>query len=176
MTVKIRNMVLCGLFAALITLCAWLSIPLGDVAITLQTFAVFLCLRVLGGKLGTLTVLVYLLLGAVGIPVFSGFRGGFGALLGPTGGYLTGFLACGLIYWLLTSLFPTRQTLALLAGLLVCYVFGSLWYYRFYLTAGGSGTITVILIQTLLLYLPPDIVKLFLARRLSKRILEKISP
>ena len=72
-TVKIRNMVLCGLFAALITLCAWLSIPLGDVAITLQTFAVFLCLSVLGGKLGTLTVLVYLLLGAVGIPVFSGF-------------------------------------------------------------------------------------------------------
>lgn len=176
MTVKIRNMVLCGLFTALITLCAWLSIPLGDVAITLQTFAVFLCLRVLGGKLGTLTVLVYLLLGAVGIPVFSGFRGGFGALLGPTGGYLTGFLACGLIYWLLTSLFPTRQTAALLAGLMACYVLGCLWYYHIYLSAGGSGTITVILIQTLLLYLPPDIVKLFLARQLSKRILEKISP
>lgn len=173
---KIKNMALCGLFAALFVLCAWLSIPIGDVAITLQTFAIFLCLSVLGGKLGTLTVLVYLLLGAVGIPVFSGFRGGFGALLGPTGGYLTGFLACGLTYWLLTSLFPARQTLALLAGLLVCYVFGSLWYYRFYLTAGGSGTITVILIQSLLLYLPPDIVKLFLARRLSKRILEKNSP
>ena len=173
---KIKNMALCGLFAALFVLCAWLSIPIGDVAITLQTFAVFLCLSVLGGKLGTLTVLVYLLLGAVGIPVFSGFRGGFGILLGPTGGYLTGFLACGLTYWLLTSLFPARQTLALLAGLLVCYVFGSLWYYRFYLAAGGSGTITVILIQTLLLYLPPDIVKLFLARRLSKRILEKNSP
>ncbi len=173
---KIKNMALCGLFSALFVLCAWLSIPIGDVAITLQTFAIFLCLSVLGGKLGTLTVLVYLLLGAVGIPVFSGFRGGFGALLGPTGGYLTGFLTCGLTYWLLTSLFPARQTLALLAGLLVCYVFGSLWYYRFYLAAGGSGTITVILIQTLLLYLPPDIVKLFLARRLSKRILEKNSP
>ena len=173
---KIKNMALCGLFAALMALCAWLSIPIGDVSVTLQTFAVFLCLSVLGGKLGALAILVYLLLGAVGIPVFSGFRGGFGALLGPSGGYLTGFLACGLTYWLLTSLFPTRQTLAMLAGLLVCYVFGSLWYYRFYLVSGGSGTITVILIQTLLLYLPPDILKLFLARRLSKRISEKISP
>ena len=173
---KTKNMALCGMFAALFVLCAWLSIPIGDISITLQTFAMFLCLRVLGGKLGTLTIFVYLLLGAIGVPVFSGFRGGIGALLGPTGGYLTGFLFCSLIYWLLTSLFPTRQILAMLAGLLVCYLCGSLWYYQFYLSSGGSGTITVILIQNLLLYLPPDLLKLFLALQLSKRILQKISP
>ncbi len=173
---KAKNMALCGMFSALLALCAWLSVPIGDVAITLQTFGIFLCLGVLGGKLGSITILVYLLLGAVGVPVFSGFRGGIGALLGATGGYLTGFLACGLVYWLLTSLFPRRHIIAMAAGLLICYCFGSLWYYRFYVAAGGSGTLGIILIQCLLIYLPADIVKLILARQLTKRILQKISP
>ena len=80
-----------ALFAALIAICSWISIPTA-VPFTLQTFAVFLALGVLGGKLGTLSVAVYLLLGAVGLPVFAGFQGGLGALLGATGGYLAGFL------------------------------------------------------------------------------------
>ena len=87
---RVKNMTLCGLFVALLAICAWLSIPLGSIAITLQTFAVFLCLGLLGGKLGSVTILVYLLLGLVGVPVFSGFRGGATALMGATGGYLFG--------------------------------------------------------------------------------------
>ena len=172
---KVRNMTLCGIFAAVLCMCAWLSFPLGDMAITLQTFGVFLCLGILGGKRGTISILVYLLLGAVGLPVFSGFRGGIGTLLNTTGGYLTGFLACSLVYWLLTSLFPRHTLLAMLAGLLICYLFGSFWYYRFYLAAGGSGNIVVVLLQNLL-FLPADILKLILAQYLSKRILTKISP
>lgn len=168
-------MAFCGLFAALLAVCAWISLPIGDMAITLQTFGIFLCLGVLGGKWGCAAICVYLLLGAVGAPVFSGFRGGPGALLGATGGYLTGFLACGLVYWLLTSLFPKGTWIPMLTGLLVCYCIGSLWYYRFYLAAGGSGTFTVILLQNLL-YLPADLLKLFLARQIAKRITAKISP
>lgn len=172
---KIKDMALCGVFSALLCLCAWLSLPLSDIAITLQTFGVFLCLSILGGKRGSLAILIYLLLGAVGLPVFSGFRGGLGTLLGPSGGYLTGFLGCGLIYWLLTSLFPKKQPIAMLAGLLTCYCIGSLWYFQFYLATGGSGSFGVILLQNLL-FLPADLLKLIFACYLSKRILAKISP
>ena len=83
---KIRNMVLSGLFAALLALCGWISLPLGSLRFTLQTFGLLLALLTLGGKWGSVTVLVYLALGAMGLPVFSGFQGGIGVLLGPTGG------------------------------------------------------------------------------------------
>ena len=172
---KVKNMALCGMCAAVLILCSWIAVPIGDMSLTLQTFGIFLCLGVLGGKLGSLVILVYLLLGAVGVPVFSGFRGGFGALLGASGGYLTGFLACGLLYWLVTSLLPKGQVIGMLTGLLACYCIGSLWYYRFYLAAGGSGTLNVILLQNLL-FLPADLLKLFLARYVTKRILQKLSP
>lgn len=172
----VKNLALCGMFAALLALCAWFFIPVGDIAITLQTFGVFLCLGVLGGKRGTMAIFVYLLLGAAGIPVFSGFRGGIGALLGITGGYLSGFLVCGLTYWLITHLFPRRQILAMVLGLIACYFFGSIWYYYGY-TAGDNGvTLGFIIIKCVLPYLLPDTLKLFFAWRLSKRILQKISP
>ena len=166
---KIRNMAFCGIFSALLCVCAWMSFPLGDTAITLQTFGVYLCLGTLGGKRGTVSILVYLLLGAIGLPVFSGFRGGIGILLGTTGGYLTGFLACGLVYWLLTSLFPRRGLLAMVAGLSLCYLFGSLWYYHVY-TAGSAATLGFIAAKCVLPFLLPDMVKLFLAHSLSKKL------
>ena len=90
---KIRKMTRCALLAAVMAVCAWISVPVGELAVSLQTFAVFLTLGFLGGRLGSAAVLVYLLLGAAGVPVFAGFRGGIGVLLGPTGGYLWGFLA-----------------------------------------------------------------------------------
>ena len=166
---KAKNMALCGLFAALLALCAWLSFPLADVAVTLQTFGIFLCLGVLGGKRGTVAIFVYLLLGAVGLPVFSGFRGGIGALMGVTGGYLTGFLFCGLTYWLFTTLFPKHPLIAMVTGLVICYLFGNIWYY--YMYAGGStATVSFIVIKCVLPYLLPDGVKLLLAWHLSKKL------
>ena len=162
-------MALCGLFAALLALCAWLSFPLGDAAITLQTFGIFLCLGVLGGKRGTAAIFVYLLLGAAGLPVFSGFRGGIGALLSTTGGYLTGFLACGLLYWLLTA-FKTPSLPAMAAGLLLCYCFGSFWYYTIYIESGSAVTVGFIILKCVLPYLLPDAIKLFLAWRLSQKL------
>ena len=90
-------MVLCSLFAALMAICAWISVPVFDIAFTMQTLAVFLALGLLGGKWGTAAIFIYLLLGAAGMPVFSGFRGGIGMLAGVTGGYLWGFLLSGLL-------------------------------------------------------------------------------
>ncbi|MBQ4641850.1 MAG: biotin transporter BioY [Oscillospiraceae bacterium] len=163
-------MALCGLFAALLALCAWLSFPMGDAAVTLQTFGVFLCLGLLGGSRGTIAIFVYLLLGAVGLPVFSGFRGGLGALLGVTGGYLTGFLVCALVYWLLSVLLPSKQLLAMIAGLLTCYCFGSLWYYYIYIDSGTAVNLGLILAKCVLPYLLPDAIKLSLALILTKKL------
>lgn len=165
---RAKNMALCGMFSALLAACAWLSFPIGDVAITLQTFGILLCLRVLGGKRGTIAIFVYLLLGAVGLPVFSGFRGGLGVLLGATGGYLTGFLLTGLLYWLLTALSPKYTLPAMAIGLLICYCVGSIWYYHVY--TGNAATTGFILIKCILPYLLPDGVKLFLAYRLGEKL------
>lgn len=166
----IRNMTRCGLFAGMLCLCAWLAVPMGDGVITLQTLALFVSLGVLGGKLGSITCCVYLLLGAVGLPVFSGFRGGLGMLLGTTGGYLVGFLAAALIYWLITARFPKAGLPAMLLGQLGCYTVGTLWYGYAYLQGNLMGA----LLQCVLPYLIPDGIKLATAWVLSKRL--RITP
>ena len=161
---KTRNMVLCALFAAQMAICAWISIPTGSVSFTLQTFALFFTLSVLGGKLGSVTVLIYLALGAVGLPVFSGFQGGIGALFGPSGGFLLGFMLTSLLYWLIISLLGSRACIkitALCIGLLCCYLCGWLWYCRF---------APVNFFLWCLPYLLPDALKLILALFLSKRL------
>lgn len=89
---KTRDIVFIGIFAALIAICSWISIPT-TVPFTLQTMGVFTAVGLLGGKRGSLAVLVYILLGLVGLPVFAGFSGGVGVLFGTTGGYIIGFLA-----------------------------------------------------------------------------------
>ena len=88
---SILSMVYCSLFTIIIALCSYITIPV-VIPITLQTLGIFITLELLGGKKGTFSVLSYFLLGAIGIPVFSGFRGGIGVLLSPTGGYIIGFI------------------------------------------------------------------------------------
>lgn len=168
---KVRNMALCGLFTAVLTVCAWLSVPMADLAVTLQTFGVFLTLGLLGGKRGSAAVLVYLLLGAVGVPVFSGFRGGLGALLGTTGGYIFGFMLTALLYWLITAIKDTHVTelTAMVLGLLLCYACGSYWYMAQYLS-GGTVTLGAVLLKCVVPYLVPDAIKLALAWFLTAKL------
>jgi biotin transport system substrate-specific component len=160
---KLQNMVRCGCCAALIAVCAWLSVPVGQIAVTMQTFGVFLTLLLMGGKKGTLACGVYLLLGAVGLPVFSGFQGGPGVLLGPTGGYLLGFLLLALCYWLLQK--KLGQLPALLLGLLLCYGCGTVWFYWMY-----GGSLWAVLMNCVIPYLIPDGIKLLLAVTVRKRL------
>ena len=160
-------MTLSSLFAALLAVCAWICIPLGDTVLTLQTFGIALCLLLLGGKWGSLSIAIYLLLGAAGLPVFSGFRGGIGQLLGVTGGFLWGFPVMGLLYWLLARF---GKVPALIAGLAVCYGCGCLWFSLY--SGGGLG---LILLRCVVPYLIPDAVKLWLAVSLSRR-LKKVLP
>lgn len=162
---NIRAMARCALFTALMCVCAWLSIPTPTGVISMQTFGLFLALAVLGGKGGSLVCLLYLLLGAVGVPVFTGFRGGLGVLLGPTGGFIGGFLAGALAYWLLTVL-KCKPLPALFFALGVCYLFGAIWY-KILFPHTGWGAVAV---ACILPYLIPDILKLALAAALSKKL------
>ena len=175
---KVRNMARCALLTALLCICAWIGFPMGDVSITMQTFGLFLTLGLLGGKIGSLSCFLYLLLGSVGLPVFSGFRGGLGTLLGATGGYILGFLAAALVYWLITTLLGTRLPIragASLLGLLVCYGFGTLWYALIWTKAGGLS-LGLILGKCVLPYLLPDLIKLGLALAATEKLKRIILP
>ena len=127
---SVLSMVYCSLFTVIIALCSYITIPV-IIPFTLQTLGIFITLELLGGKKGTFSVLLYILLGAVGVPVFSGFRGGLGVLLSNTGGYIVGFLFLALVYWLITTCLGRRlyaRILGMLLGLLTCYAFGTFWF------------------------------------------------
>lgn len=161
-----RHMVLSASFAALMSICAWLCVPVMGMTFTMQTFGLFLTLIILGGKWGTVSVLIYLLLGAVGMPVFSGFQGGLGVLFGATGGYIWGFLAAALVYWLTEKLW-NKPALSCSLGLIGCYMVGTVWFAALYGNQMGVGAI---LLTCVVPYLLPDGIKLLLALLLTRRI------
>lgn len=168
-----HKMTLAAIFAAIMAVCAWISIPVLEIAFTMQTFAVFLALGVLGGKWGTVSILIYMLLGAVGMPVFSGFRGGPGVLFGVTGGYIMGFLGSGLVYWGITALAKEKtwaKLTGMVAGLLTCYAFGSAWFMVLYIQKGNAITLGAVLMTCVVPYLIPDGCKLALAWILTGRL------
>ncbi len=132
---KTRDMALTGVMAALLCIAGPLSVPVGPVPLSLASFAVYLAGAVLGWKRGTAAVALYLLIGIAGVPVFSGFTGGFQKLAGITGGYLIGYLFCALITGLGVdnSRFPKARpvlpgALLMAAGTVVLYAFGTAWF------------------------------------------------
>lgn len=167
-----RQLAATGLMAALLALCAWLTIPT-VVPFTMQTFGIFLAVGLLGGRLGSLAVGVYLLLGVVGLPVFSGFSGGLGSLAGVTGGYLLGFLLIALVMWLGERLLGTGTAVFVLSGLVglaVCYAFGTGWFLLLYTRANGPVELWTVLWSCVLPFIIPDICKLALALVLRQRL------
>lgn len=161
-----------ALFAVLMAVCAWITIPM-TVPFTLQIFAVFAALVTLGGRRGTYAVVVYLLLGAVGLPVGAGFQGGLGWLLGTTGGYIVGFLCIALLYWLLTAKLGESLPVVIAAcvlGLVLCYAFGTAWFMVVYAQNSGPVGLMTALGWCVFPYIIPDLVKLALAVLLSRRV------
>ncbi len=168
---KLLNLTQTALFAVVIALCSMLSIP-AAVPFTLQTFGVFFALFMLGGKYGTLSITIYILLGAVGLPVFHGFTGGAGVLISSTGGYIFGFLISGIIYLVLTRIYESKKTKMIYAfiGLFVCYITGALW---FVFTSTSGKSFFAVLTACILPFIIPDTIKILLAYFLSEK-LEKI--
>ena len=149
-----------------------ISIPM-TVPFTLQTFGVFMAVGVLGGKRGSLAVLVYILLGAIGVPVFAGFSGGLGILLNNTGGYIIGFLFSALVMWAMESLWgkkPVIQILSMVVGLIVCYAMGTIWFMVVYTRTSGAVGLGTVLGWCVIPFIIPDLVKIALAFVLSRRV------
>lgn len=169
---KTIDLVLIALSVALMAICSWISIP-APVPFTLQTFAVFVSVGILGGRKGTAAVLVYILLGAVGIPVFAQFTAGPGVLLGSTGGYIIGFFFSALLMWAMERLPGSRKwslLLSMAAGLLVCYAFGTAWFMAVYLQAGNAVSLAAVLGWCVIPFVLPDAAKIALAMVVSTRV------
>ena len=169
---KTLDVVYTGMFVVLIAICSWISIPTA-VPFTLQTFGVFMAVETLGGKRGTMAVAVYILLGALGIPVFAGFSGGMGVLLGSTGGYIIGFVFSALTIWGIESAFGhgrVAAVLAMLSGLLVCYLFGTIWFMVVYARGGNTASLITILGWCVFPFIIPDLAKIGMAYFLAPRI------
>ena len=168
-SLSVKDLCYIALSAALLAVCSWIAIP-AAVPFTLQTFAVFAVLMMLGAWRGLAAIALYLLIGAVGLPVFSGFKGGIAALLGPTGGYLFGFLLTALTYRLLGRRERLwTEIVSLFAGLILCYAFGTVWFVRTY-TGSADMTFLRALEICVFPFLLPDAVKLAVAALVSVRV------
>lgn len=172
MTVK--EMTFTAIMTVLIAVCSWISLPIGNVPFTLQTFGVFCALMLLGGKCGTFSVLVYILLGAIGVPVFAGFSGGAGVLFGSTGGYIIGFLLLSGAYWIAEHFLGDKFILpvqlgVMLFGTFLCYAFGTAWFIKVYSQTGAIDLKTA-LSWCVIPFIIPDCGKLALASLICNRV------
>ena len=176
----IYDLVLISISSALITVCSWINIPFGPVPFTLQTLAILAVMLTCGGRRGTLAVLVYLALGLCGVPVFAGFKGGVTSFVGPTGGFLIGFVFAALVYWLLDSLvFKRLMTTTVkfwIFGVvnsvlfeLVMYVVGVIWFMTVYAAQTGPVGLATVMGWCVLPFIIPDIFKLVVAVIIGER-------
>lgn len=171
------DMAYIAVFAVLMAICSWISIPT-VIPFTLQTFAVFLAVCVLGGKRGTLSVIVFVLLGAIGVPVFAGFTGGLGIIMGNTGGYIIGFIFAGLLMWLMERIFGRKmwvQAVSMLLGMVTYYVFGTIWFMIVYMRTTGPVGVTAVLGWCVIPFIIPDLVKAALALFLGNTLRRPLS-
>lgn len=169
---KTLDLTYIALCIALMAICAWITIP-SAMPFTLQLFGVFATLGLLGGKRGTIAIGVYLLAGGIGLPLFSGFRGGFGHLLGTTGGYLTGYLVAAFFYWFATNVFGKKilpQAVIMTLGLIICYVFGTAWFIIVYGNVNGPISVSAALGMCVIPFIIPDLLKIALALIISNRV------
>ncbi|MBP5167440.1 MAG: biotin transporter BioY [Oscillospiraceae bacterium] len=159
--------------AALMTVCSWLTVPFA-VPFTMQTFAVSCSLVMLGGRKGTAATVLHILMGLAGLPVFSGFRGGAGHLLGPTGGYIAGFILTGLCWLIFENRLKGKKAAAkyavLLLGLALCYLAGTLWFAAVYARRGSAMSFVSALSVCVAPYVLPDLAKLALALYIGERV------
>lgn len=191
----VRNMAFIAVMAALICVAAPFAVPMpGLVPISLATFAVYLAGGILGAKKGTIAVLIYVLLGAVGLPVFSGGAGGFAKLFGVTGGYIIGYIPCALLTGLFVDLFFKSGIMkslsekkgfgkvlgwigavwsvpvGMILGTVICYAFGTVWF----IIARGV-TLEVAMASCVIPFLPGDAIKIVCASAVTIMLRDRLS-
>ncbi len=172
----LRSMVLMALFAAITCVLAPLSIPIGPVPISLTSLVIYFSVYVLGWQRATITYIVYLLLGLVGLPVFSGFQGGIGKLAGPTGGYLIGFIPMAIIAGLFIKIKEDNKGLNIVIGMIgmvigtaVDYAFGTAWFC--YSSGTGLGAALALCVYPFII---GDLLKMILAALIAPSLARQL--
>ena len=160
---KTNDLIKIAIFPALIAATIWVTIPMVGAPITLQTLFVLLAGLLLGAKYGALSMIVYLLLGAIGLPIFAGFSGGFGVIAGPTGGFLVSFPIAAFIAGYLKERTGNLWIAALVASVVI-YLIGIPWL------AVQLGMNLSAATSIMTVYFPGDIVKLVVAVVLAQRL------
>ena len=160
-----------ALFAAIISVTALVSVPF-PVPLTLQTLGIFTALFTLGGKRGAASVFLYVAIGAVGLPVFSGFMGGIGRLFDLTGGFIFGFLLAAVLYIPLSRFSKNALGCLIVGGVcqLVIYASGVFGYIIVSGVSGATVGVGAAALNCVLPYIIPDILKIFIAYVISKRL------
>ncbi len=177
---SVYNLVIIAIFVALITVCTWITIPFGTIPFTLQTFAIFVTGGILGAKRGTIAVIVYILIGIIGVPVFSGFSGGIVKFIpntetGMTGGYIIGFVFTTIIIGIFKNLSIERDTktkilyvgIGMVLGDIVCLAFGTVWFWLFNpMHLGLVATLSACVVP----FIIPELVKIIIALLVVTRV------
>lgn len=175
-----HNISLIAFFTTLLVISSWFTIPF-VIPFTLQTLVIFILILVLDLKKSLLILLIYCLLGIIGIPVFSSFQSGLGVFLGPTGGFLIGFVPMIIVSNILLNIISNKKNgnldnktnffmsfLALFIGLLCCYTIATIWYGLVYDTTTSSLNIIIAIILPFIL---PDIIKIIIAIIIAKKFI-----
>ncbi len=165
---RTKELTLIGVFAAIICVFSPFSLPVGPIPISLASFAVYIAAATLGMKKGTIAVCIYILIGAFGIPVFSGFSGGIAKVAGVTGGYIIGYVFCALVSGLIIDKFERDKKaypMALIAGTAVLYAFGTAWF----MVQTGNGLMES-LMACVIPFLIGDAVKIIAASAVAYKL------
>lgn len=168
----VHSIVQCSLFATLLTVSAWIQIP-GAIPFTLQTTVICVIASLLELRKSLLTITVYIGLGLIGLPVFSGFSGGIGAMLGATGGYIIGFIPMVAVIGIGRKLFADRlifSILSMILGTFLCYLVGAIWFSVLYVSNGKLLTVSTVLTTCVLPFLLPESIKIAMAAFLIRRL------
>ena len=167
----IQQIAMIAVMTAVTCVLAPLSVPIGPVPISLTNLVIYFSLFILGTKKGTISYLIYLLLGLVGLPVFSGFTGGPAKLAGPTGGYIIGFIVMAVIAGLVIDNChkPLIQLVGMIAGTIVCYLFGTVWF-----CIVADSTFKAALGICVIPFIPADLIKMIIAMIIGPMIKKRI--
>ncbi|MBU3114397.1 biotin transporter BioY [Clostridium lacusfryxellense] len=178
MKLTTRELIITALFTSLTAMSAFISIPLGPVPITMQTIFVVLSGLIIGAKLGALSQIIYVILGLIGLPIFSGGRGGLTSIVSPTFGFLIGYIVASYVIGRLTEKNKSLPKIiyAVIVGSLIIYIIGVPYFYVIFTYYLGKG---IDFYQALkfacLPFIPGDIIKAIISITLAKKLIPRLS-